>query len=436
MIIGNSSTKYAHPQLANFLNNLLLGSRNMSILIVGDSTSNDPNELGRQYGLWLAAKYPTYTVRYRLFDNVTTFNYAASSSLNAGTTAGLYIDIWNFSIGGSVPQLILGNLTKGAMDIINNNIYTDVSNIVDLIIYNHGHNLLSIDSYYNTMNRLSESIETVTMLHPDAGVIVVKQNPNRDDNLSYTMIKAVEEYARKRGYAVANVWDKFIAFGKASSLYFDNIHPSGVGNVPYPSGQDLMLQAVTDLMLGKIGASSLTDSIFKTSTNNLLTNGNFTTWTTPDSTPPDGFTVSGGTCSKDTTEFDDPSKAYSCKVVATGGAACYIDILFSNKLLAYTKGKTFTIAVRVKINTGVTSGAPARVGFWTGLNNTPSSMMGQSYLGQKGVWTWIFATCNILSNDAYARARIYMEAGTANAGQYINIDRIVMVKGTLAGDSI
>lgn len=429
-IVGSIGGKnYAHPQLTHFLYNASNNKRSLSIMFNSDSTGNENTEFIYLFAQWLTTKYPAYTVRYRLW-NDTSNNYNAPASLNTGTSA-FFIDVWNFANSGRNACYILhpSKLINGLFAITNTVTYTDVSPYVDLIVINHGHNQNNGSKMHNIGLKIGEFTEIALQSHPFAGVVQMRQNPYRDTYDNEEWIRGCVEYAMSRGFCIANAWDKFVALNKDSSLYNDNIHPSATGTV-------LMLNALTG-QLSKplnLATAKVSESLISKIGKNFMPNGNFTLWTTPASTPPDGWNVVGGSCAKDTTVFDDPTKAYSCKVTANGGAACYFERQISAAaLLTSLKGSWVTMAMRVFIDeTLQTTATQGRAYCFT--NTETSTPNGDT--NTHGAWVWKFHSVFVKNTDSYVTIRIHLDSTTGTiAGKYMNIDRTFLFKGNLPMDS-
>jgi hypothetical protein len=418
---------FAHPALGNFLFHAEQATSSMAILVNSDSTGNGNDEWVYFFAQWLTTKYPKFTIRYRIWDEGTNA-YLAPVSMNTGTTA-FFMDLWNFAVAGSAPQYILGlnKITNGIKNICNKTTYPDVSDQINLIISNHGHNAWNDPRPINNVLYHAMFSETVLQHHPYASFMQIRQNPWRDDYLNEPRIRWATDWAHSRGFAVANAWDKFVALGKAANLYADNIHPSqGLGN----TGTQLMLNSVTEQLNKKFmpGNSVGFDSLLNLASKNIIPNGNFLTWTDVN-LPPDGWTVTGGTCLKDTTVYIDTAKKFSCKVTALGGAACNLKLEVLTTDSDKLEGGWYTMAVRMKVDTVVGNTTNAgRVAFISNTD-TPTS---PSHPTLNGEWHWRFLSVYLKTTDVYLRSQINLDASTtALEGQFIHIDSVMIVKGKM-----
>lgn len=418
----DGSVNLAHPSLNNFLWQVSDKTRSVSILVNSDSTGNSNNEWVYLFGQWLAEKYPEYTVRYRIW-NDTTNNYDTPESLNVGTGA-FFIDIFNFAIAGSRTYRILGKKQTALLDITNTAIYTTSSKVIDLCIINHGHNVsLSVRDYDNSL-RHAMFTEELLNIHPFCSVLMIRQNPHRDDLENKQDIDAAVAWAKERGFCIADVWSKFIAKNRVSTLYADNIHPStGLGD----TGTQLFLDAITEQLSMKFNFNY-------TSWNSLLNNTRYVLNSNPnlihssDILAPDGYTLVNCTAVKDTTDVVDTRKGYSTKLVANGGVAAYMEYTISGTLLEEIKQNQLILAIKLKSAVELSSTTYCRVGFFDNtLVNTDAVINELS-----GIWHWRFASFNPSSAATYIKVRVYIDSSaTVVSGKTINVDKILIAKGKL-----
>lgn len=422
----DGSVNLAHPSLNNFLFKAEEALKSISILVNSDSTGNGNDEWVYFFSQWLGIKYPKYTVRYRVWDE-TTKNYLAPISMNTGTTS-LFLDVWNFAVAGAATHYILGmaNIVNSIKSICNKTTYTDVSDRIDLIISNHGHNVWNDTRDSNNILQHAMFTETILQYFPHASFMQIRQNPFRDDFSNAARISFAVEWAMSKGFCIANAWDKFIALNKASYLYADNIHPSGgLGN----TGTQLMLDSVTEQLNKKPSLDAkLFDSSFNIATKSVLPNPNFATWTNINLAP-DGYTVTGGTCLKDTIIYDDTSKQFSCKVIATGGTACNIKYEIFGANSNILEGGWYTCAIKMKVDT--TIGNVSNAGRISFISNT-DTITSPNFQYLNGTWHYRLASVYLKNTDSYLRVQVHVDSSnTALVGQFIHIDSIVVCKGKM-----
>ena len=418
----------AHPSLNSFLNQINNKNRSMSIFVNSDSTGNDSNEWVYYFAEWLASNYPAYTVRYRVWSDISNV-YLSPVNINTGTTS-YFIDIWNFAVGGSTPFhcLNVNRKTKGLIEIINTTIYSDVSPIVDLCIINHGHN---VNSPYANDNALRYALftEEFILLHPYCNSFLsIRQNPNRDDYLNSNKIQWAIDWAKRKNFCIANVWDKFVSLNKAPYLYADNIHPSiGLGTEDSPTGTRLFLKAVTEQLSKKANFNYTSFDSYLNSAKYSFVFNPYLTHDNGDNATPSGFITVGGSASKDTSVFIDPKKGYSTKMVANGGTACYLEYTAPASVLNYLKGKNIIASVLLKTDEELTVNTYGRAILIT------DGMGGDlGFVQLNGSWNWRFTTIRVNPNAVYIKIRIYVDsANTVIAGKSINIDKVILSEGII-----
>ena len=420
-----------HPSINSFLYKINKKIDNVSIFINSDSTGNATTEWVYYFAEWLAVEHPYYTVRWRLWDD-SVDDYASPISLNVGT--GIYfIDVWNFAVSGSKTIYCLGEgkYESGVEAIINPNIYADASSTVDLCIINHGHNVWTANRDYGNSLIHGEFTETFLLTHPFSSLLGIRQNPWRDNYDNRGRIESAVKWAGTKGYAVANVWDKFEALNKDTSLYADNIHPSlGLGTEASPTGTRLFLNAVTEVLDKPYSFNTRKfKSIFLDV--GISINSNFDLeHLDGDEVVPTGYTVVGGTATKDITESIDIKKGYSTLITADGGTPCYLNWAAPVSKLA---NKRLVLAVRMKTE-NITGSTYGRVGLYTNNDRSVEPIQGET----NGVWHWRFVPIQMRDDENYLFGRIFVDtANSIVAGTKINIDKIIVFEGDLpAGSAI
>ena len=426
----DGSVNLAHPSLNSFLYQAIDNTRNMGILVNSDSTGNSTNEWVQYFAKWLGETYPTYTVRIAFWNDAIEA-YAALTTVSTGT--GLYyIDIWNFANPGQQPFYILSpsKILNSFQKIVST---TGSSTVIDLTIINHGHNADLTSRQTSKVNKFLLFTEECIKMHPFSSYLIIWQNPTRDNYDNKDRVWASVEAAKIKNICVANAWDKFEALNKDSSLYEDNVHPSyGLGTSENPTGTQLFLEAVTEQLLKKPNLNFVNMTSFLNQTcDSINSNPNLTSLDAVTFVPV-GYAVSGGTCSKDTSIFIDKKKGYSTKLTAIGGTACKLSLEYDTSMLD-KRNKTFTIAIRM-YSTPSTDTSYARAA----LISTSDVAQDLGVWPLNGGWSWRFITVKVGLSDPYLRAYVYVYSSSeATAGQYVNIDKIVLVEGcTPDGNSI
>lgn len=429
----DGSVNLAHSSLNSFLFQINDNSRHMSIFVNSDSTGNANNEWVYYFAEWLAETYPEYTVRYRLW-NDTTNVYEAPISINVGT--GSYnIDIFNFAVSGSQVFHCLNEdrKTEAFLNITDTSIYTDSSSVVDLCIINHGHNVFGAPNNWSNSLRYAYFTEQFILAHPFSSYLLIRQNPRRDDLTNKPYIQSAVDWAKYKQFAIANVWDKFMALNRDVSLYADNIHPStGLGTEIAPTGTRLFLDAIKEQLTKKFNynfkmfKSLLAEGAFSYCANSDLLHND------GDAVVPTGFTLSGCTAAKDTSTYNDPKKGYSTKLTAAVTGQSHITYSLGTAQRRPLLGKLITVCALVKTNTS-TSTSYGRLG----INQSTSSVTDSVLIPLNGGWHWVYVSTVVNPTTTYFQARFFLESSTGSIGNTINIDKLFIIEGAIpAGAAI
>ncbi|WP_152599898.1 SGNH/GDSL hydrolase family protein [Noviluteimonas dokdonensis] len=396
-----SAAKYAIQQ----------GAADVNILVIGDSTGNDTTEWVYLFAQWLEAEYPSHAVSYRLWNDGGNV-YDAAVAIGTGTGSRT-IRIWNASVAGVRPAYFTGSKFAPAISSLTT---------PDLVIWSHGKNNISQAGFPLIRGDFLAAMEMVRQAHPTSAHAVISQNPNRDDDDYLTWIDpTLREICADRGdTTLINVYGAFA--GKASSLYLDNLHPSDTGSALWAS--------VVQGYWRQAAASPFTSlaAWLNTQATNLITNGDFSTWT---GAVPTGWTVtgSGTTTTKDTGEVDGASP-YSARVNCTA-ASSILRFSAGAPLLASLVGKTVTLAVRQKIPVAQASTVGRIAVAYTGGAMTSSA----STYGQ-GAWRWlVLSGVAIPAGSAFLRCELYGDSA-ASAGSTVYYDRAILVEGDIPRDML
>ena len=424
----DGSVNLAHPSLNHFLNKIERKDDNVSIFVNGDSTADSTSEWVYYFAEWIFTVYPEYTVRYRNWNNVTN-TYSKPVMIGSGI-GSFNMDIWNACTGSQpVYYLLNNNKTKNAIkNITNNTIYPDVSSTVDLTIVNHSHNHYGNKNDRELLLWNANFTEEYINFHPSSSWLWLKQNPWRDNYNNLQRVLGSVQWANIKGFAIADVWSKFEKLNKDSSLYYDNIHPStGLGTDTTPTGTRLFLDAVTEQLTKK--AHNV--ETFPSSSLNICTkaiNDNPTLLHTDDALPPYPYTISGCTAVKDTTNVYDIRKGYSTKVIANGGASCYLRYKLEANMLPRIVGKDIIVAVLMySPYTESTNKNCIDLSTYSGGHVIYKNL---SHLS--GGWNWRFIPTKVLEADTYLN--IYIQLSTTSSiteGEYINIDKVIVLEGNI-----
>ena len=424
-----------HPQIAQFKYELERGTNNLKVFTMSDSTGNENTEFIYFFTQWLSQEFSKYTTYWYAWDDIAK-TYKTPVSFGNG---GKRVDVFCFGIGGTRPEYIFPVWNKAVKEIVDLSIYPATSEKVDLILCNHGHNIYD-EAVPNIECRFEEVIEELLNFHDGVGVIMVHQNPWRDDDTSRSSSRqAVINYSNLRGFAIADVAKLFYEKNKDSSLYADNIHPSfGLGTAEAPTGTRLFLEAVTVLFNGNpICRDELSKSSLTSYTKNLIVNGGMKTWTNasdfPDEFNPYNATYDHFTVTKDTSvyeTFKSGKIGWSMKIATTGGGSALINIprlqCGNDKYSGW-----ITVGVRVKRNPSSLNEGLSPMRIKIGSQVVPITF---GFYNDTTNWVWKIGRAYV-KDVTQAYATIYVDA-SSGSGFIVNIDRIVMCKGRRLQDSL
>lgn len=384
-------------------------SGNVNILVIGDSTGNDATEWPYLFAQWLGSTYPAFSVDYRLW-NGTSYDAATAISTGSGSHK---VTLWNASVTGTRPIYILGSRFADAVAALS----------PDAIVWNHGKNVYSSGlSAPHFRGDFFSGFDAVRAAHPTVPFVPVLQSPNRDDDNMAAIIDAERAVAGAYGIrGFADVYSPFMAQGKASSLYADNIHPSATGT-------QVFLAAVQDAWNRSSAAPSVSAALLGSTVANLLTNGDFSNWTA--AVPASWTAQASVTASKDTGTVDGGS-AYSMKLTGTSASASVIQNLTGSALTPLL-GNNVVLAARQYIPSGQAT-TVGRIGvLYTDGGNTTTSARSGTY----GVdaWGWqVLGPIAIPATATLVRVILYCDTA-ANASSAAFYDRAVLALGDVPRD--
>ena len=406
--VGSTFTSQSHTfRLKSALND---AQSNLSILVVGDSTGNGPDEWVDLMCAWIASVWPAYTVRRYLWDNVSK-SYSSPVDFNVGASA-FVLSVWNCSVAGSKVDENLGASFSSAF----------VDKAVDLLIVNHGFNYQTGIPYGGLLGAYAAGVESILREYPSAGVVMFAQPPRRLDELQSINVRAVMEYSAIRGFDVADVYSDFIKNGRPVSWYLaDNLHPSSEGSTRY-------LEALKPLF--NSGApKQISGSCFDRVASNMLENGLFSAVT---GAVPDGWVLNNATSALEATIYESGSRAIS---VTSAGASPRIqqDLLTANpSIVRQFAGGWVTLLVRVYVPSGAANGC-GTIALRTDNGEYQSAPVGVN--GVTGGFHWRVVSAYMRRSPTLMR--VYLYADTASStGQYAIFDRAILVRGLMAADSI
>jgi hypothetical protein len=191
-------------------------SSDLNIVAVGDSTADASNEFLYLWFAWLATLYPAFTFEYYPPDAAGGYGAVVTIQTGSGShKARLY----NNSVTGTSPDYLMGSRFAGA--------FQTPGLSWDMVIWNHGKNLVSVNNQVVSEGMCLASIAQVQLAFPTAQHIVVDQYPNRDD-ASMTPIHAgwIDITTAAPGISLIDLFSGPYVSGD----YTDNVHLTSAAN--------------------------------------------------------------------------------------------------------------------------------------------------------------------------------------------------------------
>lgn len=414
---------------SRMLNRLNRGTDAVSILYVGDSTGNEPIEHIYLEAKALGLQFPRYTVNYRLW-NDTSRTYDAAVTIQTGTgTTPPVLTVWNCSVSGFATFHFIGDRFTQAFETL--------PEPPDTIFISHSHNMLDVSTpnlraaFRPNMLALTEEL---TQVYPDAGVILMSQNPTYvTGRETWQSIKATElqGLAARRGYGFIDIHQAFQDTGHPIDyVKVDKVHPTTSADAPVsPNGSQLWADTVMAALNYKGAAPSLTQrtSYFADTAKSLIPNTEFATWTDPGF--PDGWTLTNVLAEKDTVNFETGTYGLKLTAVATGGAyAQFSATPASLGIKGLVSGRYVTVGIRVFVPaTNTLAGVGLSVRDQTGAAGQRRVDISSS---TRGRFHWLYATKKIESPGTLLVVQLSPQwSGTYAATNTMTVDRIRVVEG-------
>jgi len=386
-----------HGSVRKFLDKFEAERENIVLLVNGDSTGND-------YGEWvylLAQHYATntrYRVVYYMWDESTN-DYMDGDVLSDGEN-GKTLSIFNFSIGGSKVNYILGanKFDNGLVALKDTDKYPDCTGVIDLVLINHSHNVWTYTKVGDTLYLYKQFMDKLLQYFPAVSVVMLKQSPWRDDFDNEERVQVAMDFAAKYNIGIANVWDKYVAKDKADYLYIDSIHPTtGLGD----TGTQLHLDAVLESLAIDTARSDSCTIKYSFSGQSIANNTDLTAFTADTI---DGFTLTNVTVEEVTDTYFNPKKGSSLKLrPSEDGSSSYIK--YTIGLPTHLRGRTFLAEVAM-FKAATSSITKGRVS----LYSSSSSGIPNGNLNTDGVWTKEGSLLTTRETDTYISLIIYLNS--------------------------
>jgi len=200
------------PATASAVSLLADPARDWNVVVLGDSTGDDPDEFPFLVAQQLGSAHNRPVIVHRWADGR---GYGDESTFPARTDAAA-IHVWNGSVSGSVAAYAANNLRA----------MTPVG--ADLVLINYGHNYAGPEQARDGLSQLLEDIDGHLGRPP---VLVIIQNPkNPETVLSSAIIRQVSDTASAYFCETVDVHWAFRDAGDPEPLLLDDTHPSPAGS--------------------------------------------------------------------------------------------------------------------------------------------------------------------------------------------------------------
>lgn len=405
------------PAASGLVMNLLRRDhRDINILIYGDSTSNTTGQWHEQYAKWLCVEYPAFSFNFINWDD-STGDYQTPTNLANGTGSNS-VNIYNISVSGAKHSYVTGgNFRKAIQDIPK----------LDLVISNLGrdtHSALGTTKDDNVdyllVPEILSTLGEIVQVHEGTGLIILNQNPNKDNN-DYRLIN--DAHIKAAAFLDADIADShslFIEGGRDRGLYNGAVEPSD-------AGQSLYLEAIQKVHVKDVAFKvAKPPFVYNPS---IVGNSDLTDYS---GDSPARWGLTNVTTAKDT-NISEGDAGYSVRLtqIDNDSAAHFSQFLGGNtRKLLQTSGGWVTFAVRMYIDSSQPGNA-GRVSFLSSSNN-PNTYPANT--DQRDGWHWRAVSLYMKPTDTYGIARIFVNTGASATPTVINIDRAIVVRGRLLGE--
>ena len=400
---------------ARLLAKLRRGVEDAAVVLLSDSTGDATNEWFYLAMQAIAARFPAYTVTYRLWSDGSQA-YGSPSTVQTGTGSHT-LAIYNCSVSGKWPTYHLVGIDKAVRDVF-----------PDLVMISHGHNDASIATIGEMRDRMLALTESVKSLAPLAGVLQMSQNPNAlvDGLVQQRMAEQYALVAQMTGNGwvdILRVFEQAGAVAPGPTTYMlDDRHPNSTGHILWANA--ILTQAFPDAPVGSAGPWAQQPSLITTPGIQLLTNGDLTSFASPPTLT--GWSAQNCTPSKDTTNFESAG-GYSVLVASDTAAPSYIYQALNTNILPRYRSRYLTIAARIFVWSSSTN--QIQSGRLSVMQNGSAQGSCNGYQRFDG-WMWMVFSVLVLSNCTSFEVRLYADSASTGAGK-MSVDRVICTPGIL-----
>lgn len=401
-----------------FLNKINLGVDDVSILLIGDSVSDQPGEWFYLVGQYLGTTYPTHTVSYRAWDTATE-TYATATTLSTGSGSRT-IRLWNCAVAATNSYYVMASRLQTAV----------IDTAADVVMIAEGHNHTeSNDPSFGLFLALTQ---TITDVLPDAQIVMSSLNPRTDGNnariqMAYDHSRRV---ASRYGYIFVDPYRAFIEYPSYATALIDvgGIHPNSTGHAVWRDVAKRIFKPRKEAP-----PLSQLSSTFSTVDENLVRNARFLKWSAGTTTVPDFWTLSGTGSSIAQSTVTELSPTPARLITAASGNSAWIRQQLDARDQPKVKGRYVTLSARIFVPSSVTTDLVIRAIISYSANVTQvTSAYVPTYSTLPGPvkngYMWIVANTFLpTSVPSDVTVGVYLSGVTAAAE--LTVDRISFVTG-------
>jgi lysophospholipase L1-like esterase len=376
----------------------------VNIVVVGDSTGDEPDEWVFLLTLELARLYPGYSVNYYLWNRRSPGWPSIPWVIQQGAPGNHALNIWNMSVSGSRENY---GLTYAESVI--------VPKEPDLLFVSYGHN--DGDDTVRFRWGIQSLVETVAAQSPQTEILLIAQNPETGNSYQQAHAAELAQLASEEHVGLVDVLGAFEATGDPSAYVRDGMHPTVGGSYLW---MNTVLAALRRAAAAPDGPSP-TPQVHPVS---LIRLGDFSRFVNG---KPDAWTLKNVKATVDFKAAEAPHRfAVRLTPVNTAGASIYQPFP-----IGQVRGQWVTVAVRLFIPSEAKSTTVGMVG--VADSQTDPVMTTQRGYGPRGRYFWDIVSRRIDPKAKSAGVIIYGDANpTQPSASSIVVQQVFAVLGTRA----
>lgn len=351
-------------------------------------------------------------------NQIGTSGLGVGAAFNLTWAQGPILYFYNAAFAGTQPTYLMGNRLQSVFN----------PRSADLIIFNHGHNTDGNSSPNVQQGMNMAAIYTLLGFHPSAGVLVVSQNPIRDDDSGTNRSVGASQTGVEGGFSVLPVNQLFQQAGKNNTWYrivpatgqYDNIHPGIIGD------QKIFELAVP---LFTWPVSQITKKHGLVNGTNLLLNADFQSWSNS-SGAPDNWAATNLSMAKNTTTGQFEKGAYSLQLTTTTTLGGVLQQALPANVVRMLAGRTVTLAARIYVPASNTLSNAARIRIAEIDGTAPYGIP----TGGRDGFIWKAVIIQVPVTATALTVQLLADAPGNAAGFVCTYDRVILSIGSIPKD--